>query len=351
MLFDSGASHSFIAASVVIELGLEVETLEKPLYVSSPLGIKARIGMICRGCELEISGTLLTVDQSIMDMSEFNVILGMDWLTTYRVVIDCERRRVTAYTQDGTRVVFKGDKHEILPHTVYESRWQGQLAGWLASLTLEDEERSDLDLSRVVCEYVYVFPDELPGLPPQRVVGFGIELHPGTSPISMTLHRMAPVELQELRVQLQELLDKGFIRPSTSQWGAPVLFAKKKDKTLRLCIDYRQLNRVTIKDRYPLPRIDDLFDQLRGARVYSKIDLRTGYHQLRVRDTDIPKTTFRTRYGHYEFTVMPFGLTNVPAAFMDLMNRIFQPYLDQFVVVFMDDILIYSQSEWEHEYH
>ena len=167
----------------------------------------------------------------------------------------------------------------------------------------------------------------------------------------MTPHRMGPVELQELRVQLQELLDKGFIRPSTSPWGAPVLFAKKKNKTLRLCVDYRQLNRVTIKNRYPLPRIDDLFDQLRGARVYSKIDLRTGYHQLRVRDTDIPETAFRTRYGHYEFTVMPFGLTNAPTAFMDLMHRIFQPYLDQFVVVFVDDILIYSQTEWEHEYH
>ena len=152
---------------------------------------------------------------------------------------------------------------------------------------------------------------------------------------------MAPVELQELKVQLQELLDKGFIRPSTSPWGASVLFAKKKDKTLRLCIDYRQLNRVTIKNRYPLPRIDDLFDQLRGVRVYSKIDLRTGYHQLRVRETDIPKKTFRTRYGHFEFTVMLFGLTNAPTAFIDLMHRVFQPHLDQFFVVFVDDILIY----------
>ena len=136
-----------------------------------------------------------------------------------------------------------------------------------------------------------------------------------------------------------------------SPWGAPVLFTKKKDKTLRLCIDNQQLKRVTIKNRYPMPRIDGLFDQLRGARVYSKIDLRTRYHQLRVRDADIPKTTFRTRYGHFEFTVMPFGLTNAPAAFMDLMHRIFQPYLDQFVVVFVDDILINFQSEWEHEYH
>ena len=200
MLFDSGASHSFIVASVVIELGLKVETLEEPLYLSSPLGIRARIGMICRGYELEISGALLTVDLRIMDMLEFDVILGMDWLTAYKVVIDCECRRITPYTQDGTCVVFQGDKHDILPQTVYEYRCQGKLAGWLASLALEDEERPDLDLPRVVCEYVDVFPDELPGLPPQRVVDFGIELHPGTSPISITPHRMTPVELQELRV-------------------------------------------------------------------------------------------------------------------------------------------------------
>ena len=190
---------------------------------------------------------------------------------------------------------------------VYESRCHGQLAGWLASLTLDDEVRLNLDLPQVVCEYEDVFPDELTGLPPQRVVDFCIELHPGTSPISMTPHRMTLVELQELKVQLHELLDKGFIRPRTSPWGAPVLFAKKKDMTLRLCIDYQQLNRVTIKNRYPLPRINDLFDQLRGARVYSK-DLRIGYHQLRVRETDIPRTTFRTRYGHFDFMVMPFGL-------------------------------------------
>ena len=143
VLFDSGASHSFIVASVVIGLGLEVETLEEPLYVSSPVRIRARIGMICRGCELEISRTLLTVDLRIMDLSEFDVILGMDWLKAYRVIINCERRRVTAYTQDGTRVVFQGDKQDIFPYTVYESKCQGQLAGWLASLTLEDEESVD----------------------------------------------------------------------------------------------------------------------------------------------------------------------------------------------------------------
>ena len=206
---------------------------------------------------------------------------------------------------------------------MYDSRWHGQLMGWLAIITLEDEARQDVGLPWVACEYNDVFPDELLGLPPQRDVDFCIKLHPGTSPLSMTPHRMAPVELQELKVQLQELLDKGFIRLSTSPWGTPVLFAKKDDRALRLCINYRQLNRVTIKNQYPLPRIDDLFDQLRGARVYSKVDVCTRYHQMSVREADIPKTAFRMWYGHFEFTVMLFRLTNAPAAFMDLMHRVF----------------------------
>ena len=159
------------------------------------------------------------------------------------------------------------------------------------------------------------------------------------------------MRLMELKVQLQELLDKGFIRPSVSPLGAPVLFVKKKDGSMRLCIDYRELNKVTVKNRYPLPRIDDLFDQLQGATVFSKIDLRSGYHQLRIRDSDIPKTAFRSRYGHYEFIVMSFGLTNAPAVFMDLMNRVFKDFLDSFVIVFIDDILIYSKTEAEHEKH
>ena len=154
-----------------------------------------------------------------------------------------------------------------------------------------------------------------------------------------------------MKIQLQELTDKGFIQPSTSPWGSPVLFVRKKVGTLRLCIDYRQLNRVTIKNRYPLPRIDDLFDQLKGACVFSKIDLRSGYYQLKIKDEDVHKTAFRTRYGHYEFLVMPFGLTNAPAAFMRLMNEVFQEYLDKFVIVFIDDILVYSKSKSDHIRH
>ncbi|GJS41460.1 putative reverse transcriptase domain-containing protein [Tanacetum coccineum] len=170
-------------------------------------------------------------------------------------------------------------------------------------------------------------------------------------PVERAPYRLAPAEMKELAEQLKELSDKGFIRPSSSPWGAPILFVKKKDGSFRMCIDYRELNKLTVKNRYPLPRIDDLFDQLQGSSIYSKIDLRSGYHQLRVREEDIPKTAFRTRYGHYEFQVMPFGLTNAPAVFMDLMNRVCKPYLDKFVIVFIDDILIYSRNEKEHEEH
>jgi len=180
---------------------------------------------------------------------------------------------------------------------------------------------------------------------------FNIDLLPGTQPLSIPPYRMALTKLKELKEQLKDLLEKGYIRPSTSPWGAPVLFVRKKDGSLRMCIDYRQLNKVTIKNKYPLPRIDDLFDQLQGARCFSKIDLRSGYHQVRVREKDIPKTAFRTRYGHFEFLVMSFGLTNAPAVFMDLMNSLFRPFLDLFVIVFIDDILVYSRSEDEHADH
>ncbi|GJS01731.1 putative reverse transcriptase domain-containing protein [Tanacetum coccineum] len=174
---------------------------------------------------------------------------------------------------------------------------------------------------------------------------------PGAAPVARAAYRLAPSEMQGLSDQLQELANRGFIRLSTSPWGALVLFVKKKDRSFRMCIDYRELNKLTVKNRYPLPMIDDLFDQLQGSSVYSKIDLRSGYHQLRVRDEDIPKTAFRTRYGHYEFQVMPFGLTNAPAVFMDLMNHVCKPYLDKFVIVFIDDILIYSRNKEEHADH
>nr|GEX55908.1 putative reverse transcriptase domain-containing protein [Tanacetum cinerariifolium] len=202
----------------------------------------------------------------------------------------------------------------------------------------------------IVREFPNVFPKELPGLPPVRQVEFQIDLISRAAPVARAPYRLVPSEMQELSNQLQELADRCLIHPSTSPWGAPVIFVKK-DGSFRMCINYRKLNKLTIKNRYPLPRIDDLFDQLQGSSVYSKINLRSSYHQLRVRDEDIPKTAFRTRYGHYEFQVMPFRITNAHAVFMDLMNRACKPYFNKYVIVFIDDILIYSHNKEEHANH
>jgi hypothetical protein len=201
-------------------------------------------------------------------------------------------------------------------------------------------------------EFRDVFPDDLPeGLPPRRDIDHKIELVPGSAPTNRPTYRMSPTELDELKKQLDELSKAGFIQPSKSPFGAPILFVKKKDGTMRMCIDYRALNGITIKNSYPLPRIDELFDRLHGAKVFSKIDLRSGYHQIRISDEDVPKTAFRSRYGHFEFLVLPFGLTNAPATFMHLMHSIFRPFLDQFALVFLDDILIYSKDMAEHKQH
>ncbi|RVW61725.1 Transposon Ty3-I Gag-Pol polyprotein [Vitis vinifera] len=307
VLFDTGATHSFISASCANALGLKSERVENLLLIESPMGTNSRVDRICKGCVITLADRALNVDLRILDMTGYDVILGMDWLAVYRAVIDCHRRRIIFCLPEG----FEGS------------------INFLACLRGKEKAQKDITEIPVVRKFQDVFPDELPGLPPHREFDFSIEVYPGTDPISVSPYRMAPLELKELKTQLDELLGRGFIRPSTSPWGAPVLFVKKKDGTLRLCIDYRKLNRVTVKNKYPLPRIDDLFDQLKGAKYFSKIDLRTGYHQLRVREEDVSKTAFRTRYGHYEFLVMPFGLTNAPATFMDLMNRVFRAYLDR----------------------
>ncbi|KAL0544440.1 hypothetical protein IC582_019555 [Cucumis melo] len=355
VLFDSGSSHSFISSAFVSHARLEVEPLHHVLSVSTPSGECMLSKEKVKACQIEIAGHVIEVTLIVLDMLDFDVILGMDWLAANHASIDCSRKEVTFNPPLMASFKFKGGGSKSLPQVISAIRASKLLSqgtwGILASVVDTREADASLSSEPVVRDYPDVFPEELPGLPPHREVEFAIELEPGTVPISRAPYRMAPAELKELKVQLQELLDKGFIRPSVSPWGAPVLFVKKKDGSMRLCIDYRELNKVTVKNRYPLPRIDDLFDQLQGATVFSKIDLRSGYHQLRIKDEDVPKTAFRSRYGHYEFIVMSFGLTNAPALFMDLMNRVFREFLDTFVIVFIDDILIYSKTEAEHEEH
>ncbi|GJS02952.1 putative reverse transcriptase domain-containing protein [Tanacetum coccineum] len=317
VLFDSRADRSFISISLASKLNIPSITIDTFYEIEMADGNLVSTNTVIKGCTLTLLNQPFEIDLMPFKLGSFDVVIGMDWLSKYHAKILCDEKVIH------------------IPINVMEKK-------------LDEKKLEDIP---VVKEFPNVFPEDLPGLPPIRQVEFQIDLIPGAAPVARTPYRLAPSEMQELSNQLQELTDRGFIRPSTSPWGAPVLFVKKKDGSFRMCIDYRELNKLTIKNRYPLPRIDDLFDQLQGSSVYSKIDLRSGYHQLRVREEDIPKTAFRTRYGHYEFQVMPFGLTNAPAVFMDLMNRVCKPYLDKFVIVFIDDILIYSRNEEEHANH
>ncbi|GJS48043.1 reverse transcriptase domain-containing protein [Tanacetum coccineum] len=296
VLFDSGADRSFISISLASKLNIPSITIDTFYDIEMADGNLVSTNTVIKGCTLTLLNQPFEIDLMPIKLGSFDVVIGMDWLSKYHAKILCDEKVVHIPINGETLIIRVMEKKS-------------------------DEKR--LEDIPVVKEFPDIFPEDLPGLPPVH---------------------------QELSNQLQELTDRGFIRPSTSPWGDPVLFVKKKDGSFRMCIYYRELNKLTIKNRYPLPRIDDLFDQLQGSSVYSKIDLRSGYHQLRVREEDIPKIAFRTRYRKYEFQFMPFGLTNAPAVFMDLMNRVCKPYLDKFVIVFIDDIIIYSRNE-EHANH
>ncbi|GJR96177.1 putative reverse transcriptase domain-containing protein [Tanacetum coccineum] len=289
ILFDTGADRSFISTAFSPLINIAPTSLENCYDVELADGKLVGIDTIIRGCTLNFLDHPFNIDLMPIELGSFDVIIGMDWLRRCHAVIVCDEKLVQIPYGNET-LTFRGNESS----NGRESR-----------LTVISCSKAQ--------EYMAKGCQDLPGLPPARPVEFQIDLIPGAAPVARAPYRLAPSEMKELSEQLQELSDKGFIRPSSSPWGAPVLFVKKKDGSFRMCIDYRELNKLTVKNRYPLPRIDDLFDQLQGSSIYSKIDLRSGYHQLRVREQDIPKTAFRTRYGHYEFQVMPFGLTNAPA--------------------------------------
>ncbi|GKA81153.1 putative reverse transcriptase domain-containing protein [Tanacetum coccineum] len=267
VLFDSGADKSFVSISLASMLNIPPITIDTFYNIKMADRNLVSTNIVIQGCTLTLLNQPFEIDIMPIKLGSFDVVISMDWLSKYHARYICDEKVIHIPIKE-------------------------------------------------------VFPKDLPSLPPVRQVEFQIDLIPGTTPVARAPYRLAPSEMQEISNQLKELLDRGFIRPSTSPWGAPVLFVKKKDRSFRMC-----------------------------SSVYSKIDLRLGYHQLRVRDEDIPKTAFRTRYKHYEFQVMPFGLTNAPVVFMDLMNRGCKPYLDKFVIVFIDDILIYSLNKEENTNH
>jgi hypothetical protein len=333
ILFDSGATHSFMSARYTNTNELPLKIMKTPIIVITPKEPIEANHMTHR-LTLTIMGRELWATPIILEESSIDLILGMSWLRKAKGVIQCGRDIVELTSP-------KGERFEVEIAVTTTTR--------LATFLVDGKFVGDN--IRVVREFPDVFLEELPGMPPDREVEFVIDLLPGTAPISKQPYMMSVEELKELNKQLTKLQEARYIRLSSSPWGAPVLFVQKKDGSQRMCVDYRSLNYVTVKNKYTLPRIEDLFDQMRGARVFSKINLRSGYHQMKIRRSDIPKTAFSTRYGLYEFTVMSFGLTNAPAYFMNLMNKVFMEYLDSFVVVFIDDILIYSKNDSDHEEH
>ncbi|GKC99030.1 putative reverse transcriptase domain-containing protein, partial [Tanacetum coccineum] len=322
VLFDSGADQSVVSTTFSILLDILPDTLDVSYAVELADMQISKTNTVVRGCTLGLLGHPFNIDLILVELGSFDVIIGMDWLANHHAVIVCDEKIVRIPYGDEVLIVQgdrdgKGEKSKlsIISCTKTQKYIEKGCQIFLAQVTkkeIEDKsEEKRLEDVPTIRDFMEVFPEDFPGLPPTRQVEFQIDLVPGAAPVARAPYRLAPSELQELSTQLQELSDKGFIRPSSSPWGA----------------------------------------LLQGSSVYSKIDLRSVYHQLRVRDEYILKTAFRIHYGHYEFQVMPFGLTNAPAVFMDLMNQVCKSYLDKFVIVFIDDILIYSKSEEEHAEH
>ena len=387
-LLDSGASHTYVSKKFVTDHSLSTYSNDDDASVR--LSVTLADGTInpsdgsLVSVPVRISSYTDDLDFTVTPLSKaHDAILGMSWLYRHNPVIDW-RAGTISFVHGTSSVVLQPSSSSssvplkqstaglnlitikqlekqkrqgkieyaclVYPETIQEATSLHSINASTSSSAsadpLEDARREVLE------RWPQVFPDELPaGLPPSREVDHKIELIPGATPANRPTFRLSEWELGELKKQLEELVKAGFIRPSKSPWGAPILFVKKKDGSMRMCVDYRGLNNLTIKNSYPLPRVDELFDRLQGAKFFSVIDLRSGYHQIRVAEDDISKTAFRTRYGHFEFLVLPFGLTNAPGTFMHLMHETFRAFLDEFVLAFLDDILIYSKTLEDHKKH
>jgi len=363
ILIDSGATESFISERIVQEKSLRVEnSKEKSIILAD--GSKQICNSKCK-IEVRMENYKKVLGFNVAPI-HFDIILGKDWLAREQPIINWKENFVII--KDGNNEIrINGikdkenkteEKIEMISAMQLKKLIKKEKEVYLCNIMeIKDdgdkkERTKETQVKALLDKYKDVFPEELPnGLPPKRDCDHVIELIEGSKPTCKPVYRLSLAEQDEVRKQVMELIEKGFVRPSSSPFGAPVLFVKKKDNTLRMCVDYRALNKITKKNGYPIPRVDDLIDRLKGAKVFSKIDLRSGYHQLRVREEDVEKTAFRTNDGHYEFTVMPFGLTNAPASFMYLMNNILKTLINKCVVVFFDDVLVYSKNEEEHLKH
>lgn len=359
-----------IQANILIDSGAVLNhiSLEFCLKNKIPIKKEKHVALMANKVEQKVGSTEYAVVISFGPYSEkirfvvsplsYDVILGKKWGTNHKAKLDLNCNKVDFCYKDNSYSIYArpvpSSEHVPVNAICREySKGTPIFAAFIRDPSKDVTYKPHKDIQRILSEFEDVFPEELPkGLPPSRIEGdFQISLKEDSKPTKRGLYRMSPSELQETKEQVNKLLDQGFVRPSISPWASPVLFASKKDGGLRFCVDYRALNKMTIKNGYPLPRIDGIFDQLSNAQYFSVIDLRSGYHQMRIAENDIPKTAFNTRYGHYEFTVVPFGLSNAPAAFMSLMDSIFKDYTDKFIIAYLDDILVYSDTWEEHLEH
>jgi hypothetical protein len=356
ILIDPGSNLSYVAPQTVDKCKMQPVRHVKPWLVQLVTGTKRKVAEVIPVCQFIMEGLPTKATLKILPLRSYDLLIGMEWLAAYKTKLDCYLKILECVNEERRKVTLQGIQKPVSLRRISSLQMKKYCRNGCPLYEIQvlesvEDDKPNLEDHPILREYRDMFPEEVSGLPPKRDIDFPIELEPRVVPVCRTPYRMSTLKLVELKIKLKEMMEKGYIWPSVSPWGAPVLFVKKKDDTLRLCIDYRQLNKTTIKNKYPLPRINDLFDQLGGASIFSKIDLRYGYHQVRIRDEDIHKTTFGTRYGHYEFVVVPFGLTNAPTTFMCWMNNVLDKFLDRFVSVFIDDILIYSKNREECEEH
>ncbi|TYK15071.1 Ty3/gypsy retrotransposon protein [Cucumis melo var. makuwa] len=367
VLIDSGATHNFIHHELVKERKI-------PINRNTQFGITIGDGTSCKGegicskVEIQLEGLRVVTDLLVVGLGTIDVVLGMQWLDTTGTMKIHWPSLTMVFWKEGNKVVLKGDPALIRAECslkTLEKTWEAEDQGFLLDWQRYEIENEDADCKNtshtgdeeglpmiqfLLHQYSDVFESPTT-LPPKRSIDHRILTLPGQKPINVRPYKYGHQQKEEIEKLVMEMLQTGIIRPSHSPFSSPVLLVKKKDGGWRFCVDYRKLNTITIADKFPIPVIEELLDELHGATVFSKLDLKSGYHQIRMREEDIEKTAFRTHEGHYEFVVMPFGLTNAPATFQALMNQVFKPFLRRCVLVFFDDILVYSSDITEHEKH
>jgi hypothetical protein len=358
ILIDSSSSSTFVSSVMIAKLQLPTTAIT-PVHVTIADGTSMTCDTMVQQLKWWVQGHTFTSDARVLQLKGYDMILGADWLATHSPMYIHWQKKKMRFTHQGARITLRGVKDKTNTCSKLKvGKLQGLLKkggiSQLVQLSFQQKAKPQQvtppEISELVEQYDHLF-QEPKGLPPQRQWDHNITLMPGVQLVNIKPYRYNPTQKDEIERQVREMLVNGVVQPSRSPFSSPVLLVKKKDGSWRFCVDYRQLNALTVKNKYPLPVVDELLDELHGAQWFTKLAMRSGYHQIRLNPADEHKTAFKTHNGHWDFKVMPFGLTNAPATFQSIMNSIFAPLLRKSVLVFVDDILIYSKSLEDHKHH